>query len=114
MPQFVLGYLGMPRRYHTYPAEWQALNVLSTAGATILGLGFTLTIGYFIWSLFKGDKATANPFRAKGLEWEAVGSPPIAHNFIKIPVVMEEAYAYGPSEHAHKVVTEHAKEEEVV
>ena len=32
-PQFILGYLGMPRRYHAYPDEFQVLNVLSTAGA---------------------------------------------------------------------------------
>jgi cytochrome c oxidase subunit I len=36
-PQFVLGYLGMPRRYHAYPDEFQVLNVMSTAGASILG-----------------------------------------------------------------------------
>ena len=33
-PQFVLGYLGMPRRYWQYPPEFQVLNILSTAGAT--------------------------------------------------------------------------------
>jgi cytochrome c oxidase subunit 1 len=38
-PQFVLGYLGMPRRYWTYPEEFQVLNVMSTAGASILGVG---------------------------------------------------------------------------
>jgi cytochrome c oxidase subunit I len=36
-PQFLLGYLGMPRRYHAYVPEYQVLNVLSTAGASILG-----------------------------------------------------------------------------
>jgi len=35
-PQFILGYLGMPRRYWQYPPEFQVLNVLSTAGSTIL------------------------------------------------------------------------------
>ena len=38
-PQFILGYLGMPRRYHAYPDEFQVLNVLSTAGASILAVG---------------------------------------------------------------------------
>ncbi len=38
-PQFLLGYLGMPRRYHAYPEEFQVLNVMSTAGASILGVG---------------------------------------------------------------------------
>ena len=41
-PQFILGTLGMPRRYAAYPAEFQILNVFSTAGATILGVGYAV------------------------------------------------------------------------
>ena len=117
LPQFVLGYMGMPRRYHAYPEEFQALNTLSTAGASVLGLGFALTIGYLVWSLFRGDKATANPYQAKGLEWN-IPSPPIAHNFESIPIVTWEAYPYGPEENvevdSEKTVPEHVKEDEVV
>jgi cytochrome c oxidase subunit 1 len=115
-PQFILGYLGMPRRYHAYPEEWQALNIMSTAGATVLGLGFSLTIVYLLWSLFKGEKAPANPFQAKGLEWD-IPSPPIAHNFEAIPIVTWEAYPYGEEEPAApstEAVPERAKEDEVV
>jgi cytochrome c oxidase subunit 1 len=97
MPQFLVGYLGMPRRYHVYPEEFQVLNVLSTAGASILGLGFMMPIGYFTWSLFNGKKAKDNPWDA---EWEETTSPPIAHNFIDTPVVTEEAYAYAGREDA--------------
>ena len=50
-PQFLLGYLGMPRRYHVYPAEFQVLNVMSTAGASILGVGYLLPLVYLTWSL---------------------------------------------------------------
>ncbi|MDP0501793.1 MAG: cbb3-type cytochrome c oxidase subunit I [Verrucomicrobiota bacterium JB022] len=92
-PQFLLGYLGMPRRYHTYPEEFQFLNVMSTAGATILGLGYMLPLIYLIFSLWKGEKAPANPWRATGLEW-TTPSPPPKHNFEKTPVVDREAYAY--------------------
>ena len=53
-PQFVMGYLGMPRRYHAYPPEFQIFNVLSTAGASILGVGYLLPFIYFIWSLKRG------------------------------------------------------------
>ena len=108
--------MGMPRRYHAYPEEWQALNIMSTAGATVLGLGFGLTIAYFMWSLFKGEKAPANPFQAKGLEWD-IPSPPIAHNFDAIPIVTWEAYPYGPEEAASQsaeTANEPAKEDEVV
>ena len=92
-PQFVVGYLGMPRRYHVYPEEFQILHVLSTAGATVLGLGYLLMFIYLPWSLIKGRKAPANPWKAKGLEWE-IPTPPPPHNFVDMPVVTQEAYAY--------------------
>ena len=95
LPQFVLGYLGMPRRYHVYPDEFQVLNVLSTAGASILGFGFLLTAAYLPWSLRYGRKAGANPFGAVGLEW-TTDSPPLAHNFEEIPRVTGEAYQREP------------------
>ncbi len=92
-PQFLLGYLGMPRRYHFYPEEFQFLNIMSTAGASLLGLGYLFPIFYLMWSLKKGEQAPANPWTAKGLEWETTSPPPTA-NFDKTPVVTEEAYAY--------------------
>src|SRR5262245_18676833 len=96
-PQFLVGYLGMPRRYHSYPEEFQVLNVLSTAGATILGFGYLLPMSYLVWSLFKGRKAVANPWNAKGLEWQTPSPPPL-ENFPRTPVVTEEAYAYRGDE----------------
>jgi cytochrome c oxidase subunit 1 len=94
-PQFMLGYLGMPRRYATYPAEFQVLNVMSSAGASILGLGYLIPLVYLFWSIRYGPVASANPWRAKGLEWETSSPPPVT-NFDVPPVVHEEAYAYGP------------------
>jgi cytochrome c oxidase subunit 1 len=95
-PQFILGYLGMPRRYHAYPEEFQVLNVLSTAGASILAVGYVIPAIYFAWSMRYGKAAEANPWGAKGLEWETA-SPPISENFEAQPVVTEEAYAYAPA-----------------
>ena len=46
-PQFVLGYLGMPRRVHEYVEEFQVLNVMSSAGASILGVGYLDSAGVF-------------------------------------------------------------------
>src|SRR4029450_5069776 len=83
-PQFVLGYLGMPRRYWAYPDEFQVLNVLSTAGASILGLGYLLPMCYLIWSLRFGERAPANPWLATGLEWQTP-SPPPPHHFAATP-----------------------------
>ena len=92
-PQFVLGYLGMPRRYHVYPEEFQILNVMSTAGASILAAGYAILFVYLFVSLWTGRKAGPNPWRAKGLEWE-IPSPPGPHNFDATPTVTQEAYAY--------------------
>ncbi len=96
-PQFLLGYMGMPRRYHAYPEEFQVLNVMSTAGASILAVGYALPMCYFLWSLKWGKVAPANPWGAKGLEWET-SSPPPTYNFDVMPVVTEPAYAYSGKE----------------
>jgi len=92
-PQFLLGYLGQPRRYHAYPEEFQIFHVLSTAGASILGVGYLLPLLYFVWSLKYGKKAPANPWQATGLEWQTP-SPPPRDNFDEIPIVTEDPYEY--------------------
>jgi len=94
LPQFVLGYLGMPRRYHAYPPEFQVLNVMSTAGASILGVGYLIPMIYFFWSLKYGALAGPNPWGATGLEWRT-SSPPPTENFKQTPVVTEEPYEYS-------------------
>ena len=93
-PQYMLGYLGMPRRYAIYPPEFQVLNVMSSAGASILAVGYAIPLVYLIWSMRYGPVAGPNPWGAKGLEWETP-SPPPTKNFEQTPVVTEEAYAYG-------------------
>jgi cytochrome c oxidase subunit 1 len=92
-PQFILGYLGMPRRYWQYPPEFQVLHVFSSAGSTILAIGYLLPMLYLSWSLVYGKIAGANPWRAAGLEW-TVSSPPPIENFETPPIVDFEAYDY--------------------
>lgn len=93
-PQFILGYLGMPRRYHAYAPEFQVLNVMSTAGASILGIGYLIPLIYLFWSLKHGKVAGNNPWNAAGLEWQTE-SPPTKFNFDKTPIVTEDAYEYS-------------------
>jgi len=94
-PQFLMGYQGMPRRYHAYAEEFQVYHVFSSIGALVLGLGYVLILTYLIASLFVGRRAPQNPWGAKGLEWEKTPSPPPPHNFDETPVVKEEAYHYA-------------------
>ncbi|KAA0574510.1 cytochrome c oxidase subunit I [Azospirillum sp. Sh1] len=94
-PQFILGYLGMERRYYSYPPEFQVWNIFSSAGASVLAIGYALPFFYLGWSLFRGKRAGSNPWAATGLEWQT-SSPPPAHNFDKTPTVTRPPYQYRP------------------
>lgn len=93
LPQFALGMEGMPRRYFTYPAEFQPLHYLSTCFAFINGLGYSLVIN-FAYAMKWGKKATGNYWDSLSLEWQTP-SPPAHDNFEKIPVVTDWSYGYG-------------------
>jgi cytochrome c oxidase subunit 1 len=101
-PQFILGYLGMPRRYHAYPDEFQVLNVLSSAGASVLAIGFIIPLFYLAYSLKYGPLAGDNPWGAVGLEWNTT-SPPPTENFPVTPIVTWEAYEYPTPVEGHVV-----------
>jgi cytochrome c oxidase subunit I len=99
-PQFVLGYWGMPRRYAVYPSEFQFLNVMSSAGASVLAVGYVIPLIYLTWSMRYGQPAGRNPWGAKGLEWTTL-SPPPTENFDVPPIVTEDAYNYVHAEASH-------------
>ena len=98
-PQFILGYLGMPRRYYAYVPEFQVLHVLSSGGAFVLGVGFILPLFYLTWSLKYGQVSPNNPWKAFGLEWQT-SSPPPTENFTFNPVITTEAYEF---EHVEEI-----------
>jgi cytochrome c oxidase subunit I+III len=87
-PQHNLGFMGMPRRVHTYVAEmgWGSLNLLSTIGAYIIALGVLVTVINLVWSRRRGAVAGPDPWGADTLEW-AAASPPENYNFRHIPTV---------------------------
>jgi cytochrome c oxidase subunit 1 len=93
-PQFLAGYVGLPRRYAQYPPEFQVYNVLSSAGASILAVGYMFPFTYLFYSLKYGARASANPWGATGLEWQ-IPSPPTTHNFESTPVVTQGPYEYA-------------------
>ncbi|WP_434419999.1 cytochrome c oxidase subunit I [Nannocystis pusilla] len=93
LPQFLLGTQGLPRRTASYPPEYQFLQGLSSAGATILAVGYVLPGIYLLASLVRGRPAGDNPWGATGLEWQTT-SPPPPHNFAAPPVVTDDPYDY--------------------
>jgi cytochrome c oxidase subunit 1 len=96
-PQYLLGVLGMPRRYHVYAPEYQLLNEFSSTGAGILAVGYLLPLIYLIWAMLRGAQAPDNPWQATGLEWQTP-SPPPQENFEETPRVSGEPYAYETPE----------------
>lgn len=98
-PQFIVGFMGMPRRYHYYyfAPEFQIYHIMSTLGATVLGLAFLIPGAYFTYSLKYGKAAPANPWGAHGLEW-TIPSPPPTTNFEEMPIVTDEVYDFSEEE----------------
>jgi cytochrome c oxidase subunit 1 len=97
-PQFILGYIGGPRRYHFYAPEYQVWHVASSLGASVLAVGMLIPAIYFMLSFKDKKNAGMNPWGAIGLEWSHADSPPHPHNFTEIPVVTWEAYEYSPED----------------
>jgi cytochrome c oxidase subunit 1 len=93
IPQFLLGNMGMPRRYYSYPEHFQPLNVASTAGASLLAFGFVLVLVYLVASLFAGRVSGANPWGSRGYEW-STPSPPDLLNFPETPVITRPPHEY--------------------
>jgi cytochrome c oxidase subunit 1 len=92
-PQFVLGAMGMPRRYATYLPPYESLNKISTMGSWLIATGFVISLYAIVTALRSGKKAEANPWGAKTLEWQ-IASPPIHSNFEVDPVVTAGPYEY--------------------
>jgi cytochrome c oxidase subunit 1 len=96
-PMFIMGYMGMPRRYYHYLPEFQSLHQLSTVGSWIMVAGILLVIVNLVLSLKNGEKAPANPWNGRTLEW-TVSSPPPTENFHTIPTVTTGPYDYSEYE----------------
>jgi cytochrome c oxidase subunit 1 len=92
-PQFVLGAMGMPRRYFDYIPAYESLNKISTVGSWLIFVGFIIALISIVRSIMSGEKAPANPWGSKTLEW-TTPSPPPHHNFDNDPVVTEGPYEY--------------------
>jgi cytochrome c oxidase subunit I len=104
IPQFLVGNAGMPRRYYMYPERFQAMNVASTAGSSLLAFGFIIIAIYLIYALVRGEIAGDNPWKSMGVEWQTT-SPPDKHNFAKPVVITKDPHSYQkPGEEVEHVV----------
>lgn len=92
-PQFILGAMGMPRRYYDYLPEYESLNKISSIGAWTIGIGFLVGLYTILHALKFGEKVGPNPWGAKTLEWQTP-SPPPHENFHTTPVVTAGPYEY--------------------
>lgn len=92
-PQFVLGNMGMPRRYHDYLPGYESLNRISTIGSWLIAIGFIIAAYSIIQAILYGPKAPMNPWGAKTLEW-TTQSPPPHENFETTPTVTAGPYEY--------------------
>jgi cytochrome c oxidase subunit 1 len=97
-PMFIMGWLGMPRRYYDYLPEFHTYHLLSTIGSWILIAGILIMLANLIKGLLSGNKVTEkNPWGGETLEWK-IDTPPIHENFLEIPTVHEAPYEYKQNE----------------
>lgn len=95
LPQFVLGFQGMPRRYQDYLPEFASMHFYSTIGAYLNALGYIFALGNLLYAFWLGkNKAPANPYNSLSLEWQTP-SPPPHDNFKETPIVTSGTYEYG-------------------
>ena len=102
-PMHYLGFEGVPRRYYAYgetafmSESAQDLNVAISIAAIIVALAQVIFIYNVIKSLFSGEQAGHNPWKATTLEWQTPHTPPRHGNFDedKLPSVYRWAYDYG-------------------
>jgi len=107
MPQFMLGNMGMPRRYFQYEEMFRNLNVFSSAGAALLGVGFAIVALYLAIALLNGARATSSPWHSRGYEWRT-SSPPPVHNFDGPVVRLNEPHDYHQEDDEEEVARGHA------
>jgi cytochrome c oxidase subunit 1 len=91
---FMVGFAGQPRRVFNYSSMFATGNFVSTMGAYTIAVGALIFLYVFISSWGHGQVASANPWKAKTLEWQ-VPTPVPLENFDVLPVITSDPYGYG-------------------
>jgi cytochrome c oxidase subunit I len=100
-PQFVAGTQGMPRRYATYPAQFQIYHVLSTLGAFVMTAGLVTVLLNWMHAIYFGKPAPANPWGGNTLEWHTTSPPP--HNNFPVEPVVSDPYDLNDWEYDEQI-----------
>ncbi|HWO93936.1 MAG TPA: cytochrome c oxidase subunit I [Dehalococcoidia bacterium] len=87
-PMMILGLNGMPRRVFEYPEGmgWDLWNLVATVGAFMIAVSVLAFMINIVRSWRSGERAPADPWDGRTLEW-SIPSPPPHYNFAEIPVV---------------------------
>jgi cytochrome c oxidase subunit 1 len=94
-PMFVLGLMGMPRRYYDYLPEFTALQQISTVGSWVMVSGLLFMFWNLIQGLRKGVEAPHNPWGGITLEWKLPFKTPSLFNFEhEEPVITKGPYDF--------------------
>lgn len=104
LAMFYAGLQGMPRRVADYAPQFATANFITSIFAYLLAASIIVFFYNVIASWVAGEKAVANPWGAKSLEW-LVPTPVPLENFEEIPVVASGPYDYGePADTGKKAV----------
>ncbi|MFM2131902.1 MAG: cytochrome c oxidase subunit I [Opitutales bacterium] len=106
-PMHYLGLAGQPRRTHTYHAGfgWETWNYVATIGAFILGIGVFIAFANLVWTAFRGEKCSSDPWDGRTLEW-SLPSPVPEYNFARSPVIACRDAFFAHKHGAHRLVYE--------
>ena len=106
IPLFMAGAAGDHRRIYNYEhfpdlnkPVLQNLREMATIALVVMLVFQAVFLINFFWSMAKGRKAEANPWRANTLEWVAA-SPPPHGNFPELPTVYRGPYEYSVPDRA--------------
>ena len=94
VPMFILGLMGMPRRYYDYLPQFSQGNGFAAVGGVLLFVGILIMLLNLMLSFRKREPASDNPWGGCTLEW-TVPSPPPVHNFVQAPLIKDYPYDFS-------------------
>ncbi|WP_192821481.1 cbb3-type cytochrome c oxidase subunit I [Rufibacter sp. LB8] len=100
MPMHYIGIAGFPRRYYTWTgfdtfSTFMNLNTFITVAAIVAFAAQFFFLFNFVYSIFRGRRATENPWKSNTLEWTTPVNPGHGNWPGPLPVVYRWPYDYS-------------------